>query len=274
MDLQKLNMTLADLPFPAIRYFEQIDSTSDEAIRWVQAGAPDLALVVANEQTHGRGRAGRPWYTPPDATLAFSLVLRIPAQDSAPQPFPLYRLSGLGALAVCAAFQKNYGVPSQIKWPNDVLIAQRKVAGILVELEWQGDNLSAIILGIGINITRQAIPSSSSLQFPATFLEAYLAIPVIRLELLRTVLVEITTWRARLFSDEFLQAWEDRLAWRGDWVQVLRTTNQNDPNQTTLVVEGQVLGLEADGSLRLRDTTGQLHLVRSGEIRLRPVHLP
>ena len=76
MDLTSLEVALADLPLGEIRFYDQVGSTNDVAAHWGEAGAPDRSLVVADEQTSGRGRAGRVWYTPPGAALAFSLILK------------------------------------------------------------------------------------------------------------------------------------------------------------------------------------------------------
>ena len=130
MDEKQLRKSLADLPLGGIRFFKQTGSTNDVALAWATEGAADLSLVVADEQTSGRGRLGRRWLTPPGTALALSLILH-------PKPteynyFSLF--SGLGSLALTQILSER-GLPAQVKWPNDVLIADRKTAGILVEAE-------------------------------------------------------------------------------------------------------------------------------------------
>jgi len=109
MEHATLLHALDGLPLGGLRYFERIGSTNDEAAGWVGTGAPDLALVVADEQTSGRGRAGRTWFTPPGAALAFSLVLRsLPVtRGEAPHSHPeiVSRLTALGALARALALR-------------------------------------------------------------------------------------------------------------------------------------------------------------------------
>jgi BirA family biotin operon repressor/biotin-[acetyl-CoA-carboxylase] ligase len=95
----------------------------------IEAGTQHLALVLADEQTAGRGRSGRRWATPPGAGLAFSLVLLSPPME----PNLLSRLTGLGAVAIQRALESKLGLHAQVKWPNDVLIEGSKVAGVLVE---------------------------------------------------------------------------------------------------------------------------------------------
>ena len=261
MDQASLEKLLSSLPLGGVRYFNTLGSTNDLAARWAAAGAPDLSLVVADEQTAGRGRLQRRWLTPPGAALAFSLVLSQPeAGFAAIMP----RLTALGALAVCDTLNAALPpmLPAQIKWPNDVLATRRKLAGVLAEAHWHGEQLKAVILGIGINVAPQSVPPAEELDFPATCLEAVLESPVDRWELLRAVLLKLLEWRQRLDSADLVKAWERRLAFRGEWVRLLQ---EGDPP-----LEGQVLGLNPDGALRLRLHSGEVTAFNTGEIRLRP----
>lgn len=271
MDQAALEKLLAGLPLGSLRYFASLGSTNDLAGRWVAAGASDLSLVVADEQTAGRGRLDRRWYTQPGAGLAFSLILRPqglpPALTSSPAL--LIRLTALGALAVCETLNEALPpmLPAQIKWPNDVIATRRKLAGVLVELHWAGDQMDAAILGIGINVSRHAIPSAEQLNFPATCVEAVVEGEVDRWTLLRAVLSNLLTWKAELDSERFMQAWRGRLAFRGEWVQVFTDTGQG--GESPLLLEGQVAGLNPDGTLRLKLHSGEVTSVQFGEIRLR-----
>jgi len=269
MDQSEVEAALAGLPLGAVRYFERVGSTNDEAEKWAEEGAPDLALVIANEQTAGRGRLGRRWYTAPGAALAFSLILR-PTETL----YPIPRLTALGALAACEALGAHYNLSAQIKWPNDVLLARRKVAGVLVEGKWVGGELTALILGIGINIASDSISVErlppSALNFPVTCLENELRKPVDRLVLLRFILKKLLFWKSQLNSDVFLQAWESALAFKGEWVRVVATENAGQDSFPGGVPfeEGQIVGLTPDGSLRIRNRSGQEVLMNFGEVRL------
>ena len=266
MDERILRKTLFDLPLGGLRFFEQTGSTNDVALAWATAGAPDLALVYAEEQTAGRGRGDRRWFTPPGAALAFSLVLRPRPGEQQSTPF----FSALGALAVCTALGE-LGLSPEIKWPNDVLLNRRKVCGILVESVWMGEKVDSIVLGIGINIKAEAVPPRDQLNFPATYLEAELASHEFqemesftdRLALLHSIVQGILYWRDSMAAQDFLQAWESRLAFRGELVEV------GGPGQETRV--GRVDGLEEDGHLRLTSPQGEAFRVAVGEIHLRPV---
>jgi BirA family transcriptional regulator, biotin operon repressor / biotin---[acetyl-CoA-carboxylase] ligase len=264
MDEPTLRKTLSTIPLGGLRFFEQVGSTNDIALAWAADGAPDLALVVAEEQTAGRGRGSRSWFSPPGAALAFSLVMRpVIGQE---QVTPLY--SALGALAVSEALAP-LGLHPEIKWPNDVLVNRRKVCGILAESVWLGDNVDSIVLGIGLNVKAGAVPPPGQLNFPATCLETELPSPMRAIQLLdqaallQHILQAVVFWRGQVGTKIFLQTWDERLAFRGEQVQV-RTEAQ--ASQT-----GQVQGLEPDGSLRLLSPHGQVFTVQFGEVHLRPV---
>jgi BirA family biotin operon repressor/biotin-[acetyl-CoA-carboxylase] ligase len=267
MDQQTVLAGLADLGLEVVRYFDSLGSTNDEAARWAEAGAPDWALVVADEQTAGRGRAGRSWLTPAGTALAFSLVMR-PKEEELPA---LSRLTALGALSVTQALRQQYQLPALIKWPNDVLIGGLKVGGVLAEAHWSGSQLATLVIGIGINIAPGSISPQmlppASLNFPAGCIETALGAPVDRLELLHAILAQLLGWRKRLSSPAFWQTWEDWLAFRNEWVQVLPGEYQRKEG---FMQEGLVLGLAPDGGLRLRTRAGELVTVRVGEVRLKP----
>ena len=277
MDQHSLEQLLAGLPLGQLRYFASVGSTNDIAARWVQAGAAHHSLVVADEQTAGRGRLKRRWYTPPGAGLAFSLILRpeaLPFDLSNGSHPGLLRLTALGALAVSETLNDALSpiLPAQIKWPNDVIATRRKLAGVLVELHWTGSQLAAAVLGIGINVTPLSVPPAEQLSFPATCVEAVIEQPIDRWEILPAVLKKLLSWESRLNTDEFMHAWRGRTAFRGEWVHVL--TESGATGAEPALLEGQIAGLEADGSLRLRLHSGETISIQFGEVRLRPIDSP
>lgn len=257
MDQNELKNLLSSLPLGDIRYFDSIGSTNNEALAWGTSGAKDLSLVIADEQTAGRGRLDRKWFTPRGAALAFSLILRPTPQE---KPY-LTRIVGLAALAVADALRTR-GLVSQIKWPNDVLLNGRKVAGILVESVWSGEDVDCLVIGIGVNVRKDAVPADDLLFFPATSLEESLGPAVGREKILHDILAGIIALRPHLGSDSFISSWEKALAFRGEPVQV-------EPAEGRLLT-GKLLGLEPDGSLRLSDEQNVSITVRFGDVRLRP----
>lgn len=258
MDEKTLRAALKDLPLRQVRYFQQVGSTNDEALAWAAAGAGDLCLVYAEEQTSGRGRMGRTWFTPPGSALACSLVLRPGGLERE----NVGRFTGLGALALVAALKK-YNLAAQVKWPNDVLIRGRKVAGILAETVWMGAEPDRVVLGIGVNVSPESVPPSEVLHFPATCVQLESALPVERYQLLHDLLAGVISWRSRLTAPEFVQAWDEALAFRGEMVQVW--VGQAE------ALTGEVAGLDVDGSLQLKLPGGQVKNLPAGEIHLRPL---
>ena len=259
MDEKTLRASLRDLPLGELLYFDTLGSTNDEALAWAAQGAPSLSLVVADEQTSGRGREGKKWFTPPGSALAFSLLLR-PTSEEADH---IARLVGWTALAV-ADVMGSYSLPASIKWPNDVLISGRKVAGILVESVWNGEAVDSSVIGIGLNVSRQAVPPQEMLAFPATSIEEALgdsAVPPREL-ILHDILRSLIDWRPRLTKDELITDWEARLAFRGQRVEVI----QRDKDR----LQGTLVGLAQDGSLLLEDPNSKRITVRFGDVRLRP----
>lgn len=238
-------------------FFDSIGSTNDEALAWASSGAPDFSLVIADEQTRGRGRLGRAWFTPPGAALAISLILR--PQGAEREKIGLF--SGLGALALVDAL-KAHGIEAQVKWPNDVLIRRRKVAGILAETVWLGTEVDSVVLGIGVNVGPDSVPPPEGLNYPATCVQAEAQSPLSRIDLLKSLLKAILRRRAALASDTFLRDWESALAFRGESVRVWVGSAET--------LTGQILGLETDGGLRLGLPDGAERVIRFGEVHLRP----
>jgi BirA family biotin operon repressor/biotin-[acetyl-CoA-carboxylase] ligase len=257
MNQNELTKTLSGLSMGKIRYFDSIGSTNDEALAWAANDAPDLSLVLADEQTAGRGRLNRKWFTPKGTALAFSLILH-PKKDEKPH---LSRIVGLAALSVANAIGM-LGLVTQIKWPNDVLLDRLKVAGILVESVWSGDEAESVIIGMGVNVSKDAIPSTDILSFPAISLEHALGEIPDRTKLLRNIISSLISLRPHMRTESFIAEWEKKLAYHNQVVHV--ETGDN-------IITGRVTGLESDGSLRLQDESGKSVTVHFGDVRLRPL---
>jgi BirA family biotin operon repressor/biotin-[acetyl-CoA-carboxylase] ligase len=227
-----------------LRYYESVGSTNDLAKAWLLEGAPEGGVVIANEQLRGRGRNGRVWHTPPDVALAVSMILCPPRQF-------VNRLTMIGALAVydlaVAAGCKQVG----IKWPNDVQVDGKKVAGILPEAVWQGQLLRAVILGIGVNVRVEF--ADADLRDRAISLEVALGRRLDRAELLRTLLTRLDIWYAQIAAEETFQIWKDRLNMFGKRINGFRYA-------------GRALDVTADGSLIIVGDDGRRRTVRAGDI--------
>ncbi len=218
-------------------FFSTIGSTSQYARELAEQGAPHGTLVVADEQTAGRGRGENQWSTPPQSAIACSLVLRPDglAHDQ------IGGVNAMGALAVAEAIE-GWGGRAEIKWPNDVLIGGAKVAGILTEASWLGSGLEWVVIGVGVNVRPESVPDSADVTFPATGLDATLREKVDRLQLLIAILENLAARLGDLGSAALVQAWEDRLAFKGQDVRVEIPSG---------AVEGVLIGLSPSGFIQL-----------------------
>lgn len=258
MNESSLKKSLSKINIGGLRWFDSIGSTNDEALAWAATGADDLSIVIADEQTQGRGRLNRKWFTPKGSALAFSLIVR-PSPSLRPH---LSRTVGLAALSIAESYSKHGLVP-QIKWPNDILVNGRKSAGILVESVWSGEDVDSLVIGMGINVYKNSVPPADMLQFPATSMEEMLGHePPKREDILLGILDAFIRWRERMGTDELIHAWEEMLAFRGKQVEVKAGGE--------VPVTGKVDGLESDGSLRLKDSHDNSVIVRFGDVSLRP----
>jgi BirA family transcriptional regulator, biotin operon repressor / biotin---[acetyl-CoA-carboxylase] ligase len=228
----------------AVRFYERAGSTNDLAREWLRAGAPDGAVVVADEQVAGRGRRGRAWQTPPGAALAVSLILR-------PPPDLLPRLSMLGALAAAELAEQTGARAVGIKWPNDVQIGGLKLAGVLPEAEWDGSHLLGAVLGIGVNVRIDF--RGTELEGQAISLEWAAGARLDRAELVRDLLARVDGWYARLDSAALFEAWQRRLSMIGRIITVGE-------------VQGVAESVDETGALLVRDAQGSLRRVIAGDL--------
>lgn len=235
-------------------------STNDEAARLARAGARHGTVVIAERQRAGRGRDGHVWSSPAGG-LWMSAVLRpsLPLVDVPPMTLAI----GIG---VCEA-ARQAGVAAVLKWPNDVLVyparqaepgrlhsGAKKLAGVLVEAQSQGNKLDAVIVGIGINLNNEVPEHAISLaeaRGEAIDREAFLG----------SLLASVERWVDRYVAsgiEAIIPAWQDRMAIG----LAARATVDGAP------LVGSVHGLDLDGALLLRDQTGRIHRVRSGDVEV------
>ncbi len=231
-----------------------LSSTMDEAHRLAQAGTPELTAVVADEQTAGRGRLNRRWWSPAGDNLLLSLILRPPLS-----PSQAHRLTMACSLGICDAVGRVSGLRAQVKWPNDLLIGGRKLCGILTELEMTGEQLDYAIVGIGLNVNAD-LRDAPPLLAPATSMLMEAGHEFSRLEVLVTVLEELERrYRALCAGQTFHHEWAERMVTLGQHVQV---------REGTTVQSGTAVGVDKDGALLLRDDDGILHRVLVGDVTL------
>lgn len=233
-----------------------IDSTNRRALDWAEAGAPHGALVTADHQTAGRGRMGRTWTDEPGHNLMASVVLR-------PQIGPeRLALLGLAAALAVAAATKAVATPLEprVKWPNDVLLDGRKVAGILPEARSR-DRDAVVALGLGVNVNQ--VDFEDDLEATATSIRLELGRPIPRAPLLARLLLELERWvddlagdGGRAIPDVFAEA----MLGRGATVAVVPPAGPP--------VTGIARGVAPTGALLLETPAG-LHEFHSGDVSLR-----
>ncbi len=241
------------LPHRVFRY-ETIGSTNDEAKRLALLGEPDGTLVVADSQTSGRGRSGRLWVTPPGAAIAMTLILR-PAIPT----FQLAQIALLGGLAVLEGIEQVTRLTAKLKWPNDVLIGGKKVAGVLAEAAFTGDKLESVVLGIGVNVNAGP-PPDLKLEYPASCLAVEAGQQFDREVVIAAVLSAFDARYPQLGTAMVARAWAKHLAMIGKNVIAI------GPTETII---GRLEGVTEAGAIVIRLETGEMRAVLAGDVRLR-----
>jgi BirA family biotin operon repressor/biotin-[acetyl-CoA-carboxylase] ligase len=232
-----------------------LTSTNAEAKR-IAPSAKNGTVVVAEVQTLGRGRMERPWHSPKGGVwMSIILKPRIP-----PNLAP--RVNMAAAVAVARALEGLYALDVRIKWPNDLLVGEKKVSGILTEIGAEMDLLNYAVVGIGINANLD--PALFPEEWRATSLSGLLGRDILRRELVQRVLVEVEVAFADLESsfDGVREEWKDRSATLGRRVRIITRDGE---------FEGRAEALEADGSLLVRRDDGRRERVYAGDcVHLRP----
>ena len=254
----KLNLPVRGLGEP-LHFYKAIASTNDRAQTLAQEGAAHGTLVVADEQTAGRGRFQRSWSTPPRSALALSLILR--PEDIT--QVALARLNMLGALAVVESLA-TLGLEAQIKWPNDVITSEGKVAGVLTEGIWMGEDLEYAVLGIGVNVSPKSVPDRRDVDYPAACVEEGIEGKVSRIGLLVDIVGRIGSWLSMLDSEQLHSTFEGVLAFRGQPVKI---------SGADMELTGVLQGLTPNCRLRIALAAGEVMILGGEDMRIRPVDM-
>jgi BirA family biotin operon repressor/biotin-[acetyl-CoA-carboxylase] ligase len=189
-----------------IRVFEQTSSTNDVVEKLARDGVKEGMVVFAESQTRGRGRLGRRWLSPPRKGLWFSVLLRPDLQPQAAT-----QLTVAAATALLRAIRDQAGITPEIKWPNDILIKGRKVAGVLTELSAELDHIKHLTLGVGVDVNLNASEFPAELRKTATSLKIESGRPIHRADLAAAILRELDRDYERIRSrrfDEVADEWE------------------------------------------------------------------
>jgi len=232
--------------------YPSLTSTMAAAKQETQLGAVEGTVIIADEQTAGRGRIKRVWLSP-KGSIALSIILY-------PSVVNLPSLIMLASLAVVHSIEAVTGLRSQVKWPNDVLVNDRKVCGILIESSLRGNIVDYAIIGIGVNVNLR-LSDFPEIQSTATSLSAELGRDVSRLRVIRRLLVEVERLYLALQAGESIyEEWRDSLVTLGRRVKV---------KSGKTVYEGIAESVARDGSLLLRHSNGNLSKIVAGDATLR-----
>ncbi len=240
-----------------IQVFQETTSTNDIIDRMARDGVPEGVVVFAESQTRGRGRLGRVWMSPPRAGLWFSVLLR---PDLRPQETT--QLTVAAATAVARAIKSQTGVSPDVKWPNDILVRGKKVAGILTELTAELDHVKYVILGIGVDVNQQVSDFPSDLRRLATSLRIETGRAIDRSNLAAAILRELDNDYARISAGQFeavADEWESLCVTLGHPVEISLGGRQ---------VRGRAEALDVDGALLIRTQHGRLERIISGDVRV------
>ncbi len=239
-----------------LHHFEVISSTNDHARELAEEGADHGEVVICESQTGGRGRRGRPWVSPPGLNAYFSVILR---PDLPPARAP--ELTLLASVAICDALRQA-NVPAVIKWPNDLLAQERKIAGILTELASDPESVRWAVIGIGVNVNAGRADFPPELRDVATSVLLERGAPAPRALFVAACLTALEGWLDRHAEEGFApvrQAWRERSATLGREVTV-RTDGRD--------IVGRAEDVDELGALLVRTEQG-MERVLSGDV----VHL-
>lgn len=241
-------------------YFEETDSTNNQAKRLAEAGAVHGTLVVAEQQSAGKGRRGKSWSSPPGTGIFMSLVLK---PELKPECASMLTL--VAALSVSRAVEEVTGLKPMIKWPNDLVVNKKKVTGILTEMSAEPGKIQYIVVGIGINVNMEEFPEEIRKTATSLRLEAGHAISR----------EELTAVFLKYFEEDFgsfektsdlrllLEEYNKRLINRDNMVKILDPAGE---------YKGKALGINERGGLMVERDNHDIEVITSGEVSVRGVY--
>ena len=234
-----------------IHYFDYLDSTMNLAMQLGMQGSPNGTLVLAESQTRGRGRLGRNWFSPKYKGIYLSLILR---PDILPAASPILTL--LSAVSICEAIKEVVHLDAQIKWPNDIIMHNKKLAGILTEMNAEVDKVNFVVIGIGLNVNND----KKSLIAQSTSLKEQKGEQVQRILLLQELLRRIEK-NFNLLETKGNQSIIDK--WRNFSLTLGKRVKIYCQDKH---LEGQAVDIDKDGGLLIRKDSGIIQKVMSGDV--------
>ncbi len=238
-----------------IHFFDKLYSTNDRAAHIARQGAPEGTVIISETQEGGRGRLGRAWTSPPGVNVYASVILRPRAA-----PHELQGITLLGAVAVAEAVSHFTTRAPSVKWPNDVLLDSKKVAGILMEMHTEAEMASFVIAGIGVNVNMTKNMFPRELNRRATSIIAASEGEVSRTDFTQRLFLSLEIWY-KIFLEKglsaIIEAWRKYFTSEGKPVRVRVFKN---------TIDGTCLGVDNDGALLIRLASGATKRVLAGDI--------
>ncbi len=235
-------------------FYPSIDSTNIKAFELARSGEPEGTVVIADAQSNGKGRIGRRWESPPGVNVYTSIILRPDCPPQAAQ-----NLTFLSAVAVAEAVGAVCPGRPTVKWPNDILIDSRKVAGILLEMDSEADRVHFVIAGIGVNVNMKAMMLPDPVRSIATSLAEKSGHEVDRTHFVRTLYASVEKWYKIYLMEGFgpiLSAWKGYFDAEGKPVKVISFNRS---------ISGICAGVDESGALLVRDPAGAVVRIISGD---------
>ncbi len=243
-----------------IYYFDQIDSTNIRAKQLGEEGVPHGTLIVAGQQNAGRGRRGRTWESPPGVSIYMSIVLR---PEMAPVKAPMLTL--VMALSAADSLKECTGLDVQIKWPNDIVLNGKKLAGILTEMSTEMDYINHVVIGVGINVNTGQLPEE--LEEKATSLRLETGRIIRRSEIIASIMKEFEGNYQLFIETQGLRQMQEKynslLINREKEVRILGVKEE---------YAAYALGINEKGELLVRRDNGEIEAILAGEVSVRGVY--
>ena len=241
-----------------IIFFESVPSTNDKALEiGRQKEDPEGIVVIADSQTHGKGRLGRRWISPPGVNLYFTVLLKPPFS-----PKESFILVLAAAVAAATAIREYTGLDARIKWPNDILINNRKSCGILTEMKSGKDRINLMAVGIGINVNMLPDAFTDDIKPFTTSLKIESGSSFDRDKLLGKILAELGNAYKNLLTG-------NKRALINEWLRLNCTIgNEISVQSRTGIISGIAAGINDNGELLVRPSSGEIKRVSAGDVTI------
>lgn len=251
-DSSTLTHALRETPFPYVHFYRSIDSTNLEAYRLALKGAPEGTVVIAEEQTKGKGRINRSWQSPPKGNFYGSFILR---PEMPPKNVPTLTLvSGVAVAELLSSF-----CPAEIKWPNDILVKGKKICGILTECKTTASKVDFVIIGIGINVNMTYVDLPDEIKSTATSLIMETGQEIDLVKLTEKLANGLGKWYKVFVYQGF-----ERI--KGEWERYAKTSGKIRATYGKDTLRGNIIGIDNDGCLIIQNDKGEIHRLTAGDI--------